>query len=64
MIQREQDGRRVDGLEVHLSPQIQREYTFRHRSACKTPAESRKDYLTRGKEYIEPHKTRQDEGTG
>ena len=26
-------------------------------------SESRQEYLTRGKEYTEPHKTRQDEGT-
>ena len=26
-------------------------------SACKTPAGSRQDYLTSGKEYIEPGKT-------
>ena len=30
--------------------------TFRHRSACRTPAESRKEYLTSGKEYIDPRK--------
>ena len=29
-IQREQDGIGVDGCGVHLSPQIYREYTFRH----------------------------------
>ena len=34
----EQDGRRVGGRGVHLSPWIYQEYTFRHRSACKTPA--------------------------
>jgi len=45
----------VDG--VHLSPWIHQEYTFRHRSACRTPAKSRKEYLTSGKEYIEPSKT-------
>jgi len=37
---------------------------FRHRSACRTPAESRREYLTRGKEHREPRKTPQDEGTG
>jgi len=55
---REQDGRGVGGHAVHLSPWIHQEYTFRHRSACRTPAESGQEYLTRGKEYIEPHKTR------
>ena len=49
----EQDGRGVGGRGVHLSPQIHQEYTFRHRSA----AESGQEYLTRGKEYIEPRKT-------
>ena len=53
----EQDGRGVSGCGVHLSPWIHQEYTFRHRSACRTPAESRQEYLTRGKEYIEPCKT-------
>ena len=32
-------------------------------SACRTPAESRWEYLTTGKEYIEPHKTRYNNGT-
>ena len=54
----EQDGGGVGGRGVHLSPQIHQEYTFRHRSACNTPAESWLEYLTSGKEYIEPHKTR------
>ena len=53
----EQDGRGVGGHRVHLSPQIHQEYTFRHRSACRIPAESRQEYLTSGKEYIEPRKT-------
>ena len=51
------DGGGVCGLGIHLSPQIHQEHTFRHRSACRTPAESWQEYLTRGKEYIEPHKT-------
>jgi len=52
----EQDGRGVGGHGVHVSPQmIHQEYTFR--SACRTPAESRQEDLTRGKEYIEPCKT-------
>ena len=48
----------VGGHGVHLSPWIHQEYTFRHKSACRMPAESRRAYLTRGKEYIEPLKTR------
>ena len=31
--------------------------TFRHRSACRTPAKNRQEYLTTGKGYIGPHKT-------
>ena len=54
---REQDSRGVGGRRVHLSPRIHQEYNFRHRNACRTPAESRPEYLTSGKEYIEPHKT-------
>ena len=34
-----------------------------NRSACRTPAERGQAYLTRGKEYIEPCKTQEDEGT-
>ena len=30
--------------------------TFRHRCARRTPAESRQEYLTSGKEYIESFK--------
>ena len=33
------------------------EYTFIHRSACRTPAKSRQEYLTTGKGYIGLHKT-------
>ena len=33
-------------------------YTFRHRTSCRTPAESRQEYLTSKKEYIEPCKAR------
>ena len=36
----EQDGRGVGGCGVHLSPRIHQEYSFRHRSVCRTPAES------------------------
>ena len=49
---REQDGGGVDGYGVPLSPQIHQEYTFRHRSACRTPAESRQEYLTSRKVYM------------
>ena len=54
----EQDGRGVGRRGVHPSPRIHQEYTFRHRSACRTPAESRQAYLTSGKEYTESCKTR------
>ena len=47
----EQDSRGV-GREVHLSPQIHQKYTFRHRSACRTPTDSGQEYLTSGKEHI------------
>ena len=60
---REQDGRGVGGCGVHLSPQIHQEYTFRHRGAGRTPAESKQEYLSSSKEYIEPCKTRKDEAT-
>ena len=53
--EREQDG--GGGHGVHLAPQIHQEFTFRHRSACRTTAESGQEYLTSGKECIEPHKT-------
>ena len=55
----QQDGRGVGGCGVHLSPQIHQEYTFRQRSVCRTPAESGQEYLTSGKEYIEPCKSHQ-----
>ena len=60
---REQDGGGVGGYAVHLSTWIHQEYTFRHRSACRTPAESGQEYLTSGKEYTESCKTQQDKGT-
>ena len=53
----EQDGGGVGGSGVHLSPQIHKEYTFGHRSACRTPADRGQEYLTTGKKYTEPHKT-------
>ena len=58
LIDGEQDGGGAGGCGVHLSPWIHQEDTFRHRSACRTPAENRQEYLTSGKEYIDPHKTR------
>ena len=42
----EQDGRGVGGREVHLSPRIHQKYTFRHKSACRTPSERGQKYLT------------------
>ena len=54
---REQDSRGVGGRGVHLSPWIHQEYTFRPRRVGKTPAESRQEDLTNGKEYIESCKT-------
>ena len=51
----------VEHISLHW---IHQEHTFRHRSARRPPAESRQEYLTSGKEYIEPWKTRQDEGAG
>ena len=56
-VEREQDGRGVGGRGEHLSPRIHQEYTFRHSSACRTPAGSGKEDLTSRKEYIDPHKT-------
>ena len=49
---------RTAGHGVHLSPRIHQEYIFRHRSACRTLAESGQEYLTRGQEYIESCKSR------
>ena len=53
----EQDGGGVGWHGVHLYPWIHQEYTFRHRNACRTPAESGQEYLTSEKGYIEPRKT-------
>ena len=53
----EQDGGGLGGQGVHLSPWIHEEYPFRHRGACRTPAESGQEDLTSGKEYIDPCKT-------
>ena len=53
----EQDGGGVGKHGISLSPWIHQEYTFRHRRSCKTPAESRQEYLTTGKECIELCKT-------
>ena len=51
--QGEQDGKEVSGRGIHLSSQIHQEYTFRHRSAYRTPAESRQEDWISGKEYKE-----------
>ena len=53
----EQDGGGVGGRGVHPSAWIHLEYTFRHISACRTSAESGEEYLTSGKEYIDPGET-------
>ena len=58
MIPGEQDGGGVGGCGVHLSPWIYQECTFRHRSAHIIPIESGQEYMTGGKEYIQPNKTR------
>ena len=50
------NGGGVGGLGVHLSSKIHQEYSLRHRSACRSPAESGQEYLTSGKEYISPQK--------
>ena len=42
---------------IHLSPRIHLEYTFRHRSACRIPAESGQEYMTSRKECIDSRKT-------
>ena len=49
----EQDGGGVRGHGISLSPWIHQEYTFRHRSTCRTPAESGQEYLSSRKEYID-----------
>ena len=56
MLGEEQDDRGAGGHGVRRSPRIHQEYTFRHRSACRTPAESGQDYLTTEKEYTKPCK--------
>ena len=47
-----------------LSPEIPQEDTFRHRRSCRTAEESRQEHLATGEDYIEPHRTRQGEGSG
>ena len=54
---REQDCGGVGGHGVRLSPRIHQEYTFRHRNASRTPAESGEERLTSGKQYTKPRKT-------
>ena len=38
-----------------ISSRIQQEYTFRHRTACRTPAERGQEYLSSGKKNIWNH---------
>ena len=45
------------GCGVHPSPWIHQEYTFRHRSACGTPAVSGQEDLASEKDCIEPCET-------
>ena len=59
VFEREQDGRGVGGHGVYLSPWIHQEYT----SDTEVHAERGQEYLTRGKEYIDPRKTQSDDGT-
>ena len=54
---REQDSREVGGSGLHLSPQIYQKNIFRHRSACRTAAESGQEDLTSRKEFTEPCKS-------
>lgn len=48
----------------YISPWIHQAYTFRHRRVFRMLPESRQEYLTSGKEYIEPRKTQSGERTG
>ena len=48
----EQDGRGLGEHGIHLSPWIHQEYILRHKSACRTPAESSQEYLSSRKEYM------------
>ena len=41
----------------YISPWKHQEYTLKHRRVIRTLLESREEYLTSGKEYIEPRKT-------
>ena len=50
-------ARGVGGHQIHLSPQMHQEYTFKHKSACRTPTESAHEYMASRKEYIGPCKT-------
>ena len=45
-------------MEYISLPRTHQEYTFRHRSGYRTPAENREENLTFGKEFIDPHETR------
>ena len=54
--QQGKDDRGVGWHGVRLSLWMRQGYTFRHRRACRTLAESAKESLSTGKEYIEPCK--------
>ena len=47
-LQGRQDGEKVGGCRVHLSPQMHQEYIFKCRSSHRTPADSRQESLTTG----------------
>ena len=51
-----EDGWRVGGHGVHYSLWMHQEYTFRHKCACRTSAESRHEYLNTREENIDPCK--------
>ena len=56
---KEEDGGGVGGQGVHqgISARKHQEYTFRHGSTGRTPAENGQEYLTSRKEYTDPRKT-------
>ena len=58
MLGEEQDDRTVGGRRVPHSPRIHQEYTFRHRSACRTAAERGQEYLTTKRIYKTMHGNR------
>ena len=54
--EREQDVRGIGEGGVHLSLQIHQEYTLINKSACRTPPETRLEYLTSRKKIYRPMK--------